>query len=253
MALTLESLISSTNDFITCKYCGEKLHKRTKDGYFCGYELCECKEAQAQRRAYEQEELRQKEEEKAKRFKSICKRTNIKDRYIHAKSKLADELTDEILKANCNIYISGNIGTGKSYTASAIALNLALKCPRKSVLFTEAYELLDNVTKSYSGSDNADWSFIERVLKADYLVVDDLGKENYTEHVLSKIYQVFNERYARMLPTIVTSNYTLSELGERLSSKTGNDTTARSILSRIAENCKFITLKGKDRRLQGAL
>jgi DNA replication protein DnaC len=79
------------------------------------------------------------------------------------------------------------------------------------------------------------------------LVIDDMGKENMSDFVVSQIFELVNERYANMKPTIVTSNFTVAELEKRLASR-GNVDTAKAIVSRLTDNCHILKLQHEDRR-----
>lgn len=254
MAQNLANSIDlNKDDYILCNFCNKHRYARLVNGFFVGYEPCDCIGAQAEAEREKQEEQARQEEKRRKEYNAMCQRANIKTRYRHAKTEEANNLANIVLDDKKNVYISGKVGSGKTYLASAIALSLLKNSMKQRVFFAEVYELIDAITKTYSLSDAEGWVFIDRMTKADCLVIDDLGKENYTEHTLSKVYQLINERYINMRPTIITSNYALSELGQKMSEKTENDTTARSILSRIADNCEFVTLKGSDRRLREAM
>lgn len=63
------------------------------------------------------------------------------------------------------------------------------------------------------------------VLLRDYmerdilLVLDDLGVENATDWAAEQLYRVINARRDNELPTIVTSNLSLADVGERIVSR----------------------------------
>ena len=73
------------------------------------------------------------------------------------------------------------------------------------------------------------------------LIIDDLGANKATEWVRQITYYIINEREQRMLPIVITSNFSLEEIAEQIDSR---------ISSRIAGMCKSIKLSGKDRRLE---
>lgn len=79
------------------------------------------------------------------------------------------------------------------------------------------------------------------------LVLDDMGKENMTQFMTSQIYSLINHRYNRLLPTIFTSNYSIEKLTERLAPTKSDAITAKSITSRIQENCEFIELENANK------
>ena len=76
------------------------------------------------------------------------------------------------------------------------------------------------------------------------LVIDDLGKENATDWAVERLYVLFESRYARKLPTLLTSNLSPAELAAK-----GYGAT----VSRLAETCAIVQIKGAaDFRIGGA-
>ncbi|MCH3943903.1 MAG: ATP-binding protein [Atopobiaceae bacterium] len=88
---------------------------------------------------------------------------------------------------------------------------------------------------------------MERYLSCGILVLDDLGKESNTRWALTMLFTLVNARYERMLPTVITSQYTMEGLRQRLSQK-GERETAEAIVSRLSETCMDVALVGGDRR-----
>jgi DNA replication protein DnaC len=66
------------------------------------------------------------------------------------------------------------------------------------------------------------------------------------------LFEVLNSRYESMRPAVITSQYPMRELMERLSRK-GESDTARAIASRLAETYADVWLVGGDRRLPRVL
>lgn len=130
------------------------------------------------------------------------------------------------------LYISGDVGAGKTYLAASI---LKVLSERGSTEFVSAV----NAT-------NLDAQ--ERLKRCKYLVIDDLGKETASEWSVAKIWEVIDYRYAEMKPTVITSQYTLEQLPDRIM-RNGDYGSALSLVSRLYEVCDTIKLHGRDRRL----
>ena len=84
------------------------------------------------------------------------------------------------------------------------------------------------------------------------LIMDDLGAEMITEWGRETIYQIINKRYNHNRQTLITSNYTPSELLTRFN-KTKNAEeliTGKRIVSRLYEMCRQVELKETDHRLK---
>ena len=83
---------------------------------------------------------------------------------------------------------------------------------------------------------------------ADYLFIDDLGKEPPTAWVLSMLFRIIDTRYTSQLVTIVNTQFTPSQLVERLASE-GSVEEAEAIVSRLIEDSDPIFMEGENRRL----
>lgn len=150
-----------------------------------------------------------------------------------------------------SLFISGNVGTGKTFLAAIIAQEL-MKLGR-SVIFQAVPKLLDNLRDSYDEKSEVKMDkLISELEKVDVLVLDDLGTEVSTEWAVERLFLILNERYQEEKQTLITSNYSLSELAERLNNPKKAQKRGVSgdrIASRIKEMCKRTVLKGADRRL----
>jgi len=80
---------------------------------------------------------------------------------------------------------------------------------------------------------------MERALRADLLILDDLGAEKPTEWALEKIYQLVNLRYESLRPMIATTNLDLNSLERLLGERT---------FGRLIEMCLPVEVSGEDYR-----
>lgn len=72
-------------------------------------------------------------------------------------------------------------------------------------------------------------------------VLDDLGREKVSDWTAETIYAVVNARYEAMLPTVVTSNLTATEL---------QASGYWPAISRLAEDGELVKIDAPDRRLE---
>ena len=139
---------------------------------------------------------------------------------------------------NCtNLAIVGNgkVGVGKTHIASAVTTQLNIQgIPAK---FINSCELFANLKKDFN---------LEPYKNIDVLVIDDLGKEKLSEWVLEQLYALFNARYEKMLPTIITCESNLDYLRDYYNSLIFN--RGNAIISRFREYFNLITLDGTDYR-----
>ena len=75
-------------------------------------------------------------------------------------------------------------------------------------------ELLEKYSKSYK--NNTEIELTRLYTKVDLLIIDDLGVESMNDWMLSKLFVIVNERMRNELPIIITTNYELEQLEERL-------------------------------------
>ena len=139
-------------------------------------------------------------------------------------------------------YIFGPNGTYKTTLAMAAALQL-IETGRR-VMAVATYDLMDAM-RSRKDEDRA---LFERAAGCDVLILDDLGKEaSNTAYACERLFAIIDKRDKAMLPTIVTSNYRLSEIAKNIT----EGAVGVAIASRLASSCKQVPLEGPDRRLNG--
>lgn len=150
-------------------------------------------------------------------------------------------LFEKIPQTRRGIYIHGDVGTGKTH----IAYSLARQSHEMKIMtmFWNMTELLHEIRGDFD-RPYAEKSRVSGDLMSfkGLLFLDDVGSEKVTDWVLETFYLVINRRYNEMLPTIVTSNFPISVLSERIGDR---------IVSRIVEMCDVVELIGHDRRING--
>lgn len=138
-------------------------------------------------------------------------------------------------------FLFGDTGQGKTHLAVGL---LKQQAENGSIcMFTVVPELMDQLRECYR-NNISEREIMEALHKCDVLVLDDLGVERPTEWVAEKLYSIINTRYLYGLCTIITSNYSLTELEGRLG------VSGKRITSRLLEMCKLIPLHGSDYRLK---
>lgn len=159
-----------------------------------------------------------------------------------ARSVIADALDEH--RQSRGMVLIGKAGSGKTHLAvgilRAIAEAKAASDPTYSLFrsrFVVVPELLDTLRERISDPMVRD--SLPGLMEAPLVVLDDLGREKPTEWVTDRLYVLVNKRYNAKLPTIVTTNYALSELAQR-----GYD----AMMSRLRDDAAVITMTAPDHR-----
>lgn len=143
------------------------------------------------------------------------------------------------------IIFVGKNGTGKTHISVAIANELIKQ--NIPILFGTLTDLTEKYTGSYK--DHTEIELIKLYAKVDLLIIDDLGVEYMNDWMLSKLFVIVNERMKNELPIIITTNYELEQLKQRLSIPNKVCETTNSIISRLYEMCYRVECRGNDYRM----
>ena len=245
-----------------CKYCG-KPYKFAEHKIFTGTDkerimrmqvpTCICIE-ENERRQKEAAEAKQKKEILARKFENSLitpyfqKKTfeNLKanaDQYgnkeeLNQLQKYAQNFKKD-QKGN-GIYLIGKPGTGKTSMIAAVCNNLlgrGFNC-----LFITFSALMEKFTK-YSYDNNGDiFPLLMWLVKFDFIVLDDLGRENYTDRRKEIAYRIIDTILNYEVPAAFTAN---PEMITRL--KKIDDWGA--MLDRLKDICAMqIVFKGESQR-----
>ena len=137
------------------------------------------------------------------------------------------------------IYISGAPGVGKTYLTRCMANELIKRglIVKMSTAFNMSLDF-----KEFTKTNNND--LLNQYINCNVLFIDDLGTEPMFKETLTHFfYLIINERKMKKLPTVITTNLTLSDLKETYDTR---------IYSRIVDRNTSITvfLSGNDRRIK---
>lgn len=142
------------------------------------------------------------------------------------------EYFDEMFSCGQGILFWGDVGTGKSYTAAAIANEILEKM--QPVIMTSFIKLLDELSRF----DNDSSEHVSKLNLAKLLIVDDLGAERGTDFALEKVYDVIDSRYRSKKPIILTTNLDMAQM------KNCSDVRYKRIYDRIFEMCYPVKMDG---------
>ncbi len=144
------------------------------------------------------------------------------------------------------VFLGGPPGVGKTHLAVAI-LSAVTRTRGARGLYYDTRDLLRIIRSTYDPvSRSAEMDILGPVMRADLLVLDDLGAEKTSEWVEETMNLIINTRYNEKRTTILTSNY------DDNSDSTDPDSLLFRIgfrmHSRLHEMCEFMYLDGGDYR-----
>ena len=151
------------------------------------------------------------------------------------------------------VFLYGEKGTGKTKLAAIIANERA--GTGKPVLFASVPDLMADIRASFASGGTSER--VQAVKATPFLVLDDLGAEKMTEWVGEQLFCIVNHRYNEQLPTVVTSNYSPTQIIRHMATvdRGGNvidDMQGQRIMSRIYGMCERVEIRGADWRMKGA-
>jgi len=176
------------------------------------------------------------------------KHCNVPSRYLNcdfnnfnvdAGNKTAFSKLHELNEVKDIIYITGDVGTGKTHLSVALLRNLRHLQYQKGN-FQPATRILLELRSGFSNDKVSEKDALRTYQLDEILIVDDLGAEKLTDYVVQAWYSIVDYRYSNMLPTVITSNLSIQELAAKFGDR---------IASRAASGM-VLTLKGSDRRIE---
>lgn len=157
---------------------------------------------------------------------------------IEAAHYYADNF-DRFLAENKGLMFLGGVGTGKTFGACCIA-NALIDRGFSAWVITAG-----NLIRTAGNFSSCEETFL-KIRDVDLLIIDDFGAQSNTEHSLSLLFNVIDERYKSKKPLVVTSNLTADDL------KNTADMRLKRIYDRVIEMCicpiSPVVLAGKSLR-----
>jgi len=255
-----------------CAHCGARMPRRAHIyGPLVIWNpmptLCDCESAKTERKRSDDEREKEAREKEAAaeawREEQTAKRSGLTARQrtytleslemtdgnraaVVTAMRYANRVTEIVSggKRVSGLYIYGGVGTGKTHISAGIAVESLRK--GISVRIGTVQDILDKIRSGYDGGDLQN-RIVDIYKSVGLLILDDIGKEPPTPWATATLYSIVNHRYEEMFPTVYTSNYSLSDLANRLASKSEVQ-TARAIADRIADTCVPLEIKGESWR-----
>ncbi len=128
------------------------------------------------------------------------------------------------------LFLHGPMGVGKTTLLAGLMNSLAKK--DKQIGFIHFPTYLIDLKASFSSGDNE--YAMDRLLKVDYLFLDELGEENITACSRDEILlTILSYRLLNHLPTFFTSMYGYNELKKVYTLKKGDEIRTNTIISKL--------------------
>lgn len=130
--------------------------------------------------------------------------------------------------------------SGRGKTRLAFVLGQRLFMAGSSVECVSATRLAHLCVESYDDDNRIKNSAREKlrsIRSTRYLILDDLGKQKFTERAETELYDLIEHRTSHLLPTIWTANVSSDDFSEMMSADRGVP-----IIRRLAEFSKVINL-----------
>lgn len=157
---------------------------------------------------------------KDRKFDTYVAIEPVQARALERCRKYAESFEEHLQAGRCMILV-GSPGTGKTHLGVAIA-QAVMETTNHTAAYRTLGGILHSIRATFDGSSGqSEGSIIDSLVRPTLLVLDEVGvsKETPSDFELTRLFAIINGRYERVLPTIIISNLSVTELpaamGER--------------------------------------
>lgn len=176
---------------------------------------------------------------KSARIPKIYTDIRAKDFIITEKNELAATTAIKSVTENNGLFIYGECGTGKTMLASIIANERAEIF--KPSMFIRAVDIFHELNPHFSENKLATVRKRNLLLSTPCVIIDDLGAEKPSDFTRATLFDIIDHRMNEGLQTIITTNFNINELKNRLNAKEELNLSDK-IIRRIKATCQLIEL-----------
>ena len=121
---------------------------------------------------------------------------------------------DQVMRTGRSAVFVGKVGTGKTHLAVGIALSIMQQ--QKSPVFVTVQRLIRRVKDSWRTKEETEPEVINAFALPDLLILDEVGVQFGSEFEKQVLFDVLNERYEKLKPSILLSNIPSEQLSDYL-------------------------------------
>lgn len=151
---------------------------------------------------------------------NIPKRKSVAD-LEHLPPKLKKMFNTWMDDLTYSLYLSGSVGSGKTYAAIAVLKKIYELKKRDWQIYITSFVLDNELLKA--NRDGGEEYVLQKYKECHVLYIDDLGAQRITDRVIAQYIHIIEWRIDHEQPTIFTSNFKVHELeknfGDRLASR----------------------------------
>ncbi|WP_022928897.1 ATP-binding protein [Patulibacter americanus] len=144
---------------------------------------------------------------------------------------------DERLAAGDGLWISGSIGTGKTWLAMLVA-RYAIERGQAVAVYSVP-RLLSEIRRTYDGEGTTTLDLLDQLTEVTLLVLDDVGTERTNPWVLEQLYTIINERWQERRAIVLTTNLDPMQMEAQIGERA---------VSRLVGMCETVLVDGVDHR-----
>ena len=161
---------------------------------------------------------------------------------LHKVGKMYVDLFLENKADKIGLLFYGNVGSGKTHLAAAIANEIMekyeIQCRMKNFS-----QIINDLSQGFEVDKN---EYISKFTNTQLLILDDLGIQRNTEYATEQLFNVIDMRIQNGNPTIITTNIPLNLFLK------SDELACKRIYSRVLDMCVPISVSGEDRRMSKA-
>ncbi|MEV4423514.1 ATP-binding protein [Patulibacter sp. NPDC049589] len=144
---------------------------------------------------------------------------------------------DERLQAGDGLWISGSIGSGKTWLAMLVARQAIER--GQAVAVYSVPRLLSEIRRTYDGEGTKTLDLLDQLTEVTLLVLDDVGTERTNPWVLEQLYSIINERWQERRAIVLTTNLDPIQMQDQIGERA---------VSRLIGMCETVNVHGVDHR-----